>query len=1157
MILMPNWTPSQQNAIDVRGKNILVSAAAGSGKTAVLVERVVKLITDETKPIDVDKLLVVTFTNAAAAEMKNRISKSLNEIKRQNINDTNVVRQLSLLPNAKISTIDSFCINLVREYFFKLDIAQDFRILDDSEAVLIEENAINEIIESLYDEDKEEFRAVVELLSSTKNDSNLSQAIKTIYNFIMSQPFPYEWLRQVSNQYDPSVSIDDTDIKQYVVGEIIESSQVAKKIIVSSKDSVSLGDDIYDDLMYVLESDYDVFDKIENACCSSWDDLKSAIDSASFVTMTRKNSPAKAIITGNRDLYKNILLKEIAPLVTATADEYKEDCEILYPVLGMICDIVEQFGDKMLEMKREINSYTFSDIMHFAIELLLNYDNGIITRTELADEYRQNFEEILVDEYQDTNSAQDTLFRMLSNGSNRFMVGDVKQSIYRFRLAMPKIFNDKRIKYSDYTVDNTDDRQKIILDMNFRSRKGICDYVNFVFSNIMSTKIGELVYDDTQYLNYGSNYTDTDIPCAQVKLVETPDDADAYEYEATQVAQMIINKIKSKEIIRDGDSYRPINYGDIAILFRSTSNVLDAYRTVFSKYGIPVVSNNKINLFDNNEVAILLSLLRTIDNPTLDIPLLSTLMSVFYGYSADDIAFAKVNHPSNNLYSSIVEDERFYKFLDDIEMYRTYASSMSVESFIRQIISDTSYLSLISAMGNAEQRKQNVNRFIDIAKSFDNGESIGLTAFVRYIDSIISSKLNVESAEVKDTSTNSVQFMTIHKSKGLEFPVVILANADHKYNLQELNNQIQLNDKLGIGLKVHNEELMYRYNSLQFSTIRDMNLTAMMSENLRVLYVALTRAKEQFISVISLDNIEKHIDSLSKKLIDNKINPFVTKRIQNDGDFILLTSLIHKDGSVLRDMCERDILPSISDSSLSVEILNFEEDATNEQVVDIQADDELVEKIANKLNYKYSRSELSGYISKRTASSLDDSVENYSYFALSKPAFLEDGLSAAQKGTAMHTFMQYCDYSLAKNDLENEIERLVGLGYLSLVQAQSLNRNKLKTFFTSAFAKRMFCADKIHREIKVSSFVPVCELEDTDLDDKVLVQGIADCVFEENGELVLVDYKTDKVNTEEELLDRYKKQIMFYKSAISKALSMPVKEVMLYSFSLDKCCIYK
>ncbi len=1154
---MPNWTPDQQNAINARGKNILVSAAAGSGKTAVLVERVVKLITDEINPVDVDKLLVVTFTNAAAAEMKNRISKSLNELNKTNVNDSNIIKQISLLPNASICTIDSFCINLVREYFFKLDISQDFKILDESESVLIEENAVNEVIEALYDDNKEEFRALVELLSSTKNDSNLSQSIKLIYRYIMSQPFPYEWLKNVSACYDPNISIDDSELKQYIVSEIIESCKVAKDIISSSKDLLSFDDEAYDDLIYVLESDFDIFDKIDKSALSSWDELKNAVDNISFVTMTRKKSTAKSIISSNRDLYKNILSKEIAPLVTATADEYRQDCEYLYPILNLLCEIVKDFGDKMLEMKKDMNAYNFSDIMHFAIDLLFNYDDGIITRTELAEDYKNNFAEILVDEYQDTNSAQDTLFKMLSNGFNRFMVGDVKQSIYRFRLAMPKIFNDKRMSYSLYDEDNIDDRQKIILDMNFRSRKGICDYVNFVFSNIMSTKIGELEYNEDNYLNYGSDYKDTDVPCAQIKLVETKEDCDPFEYEAEQVAQMIIKKIESKEIIREGSIYRPINFGDIAILFRSTSNVLNAYRTVFSKYGIPVVSNNKTNLFDNNEVAILISLLRTIDNPTQDIPLLSTLMSVFYGYTVDEISSAKVKYRYNNLYSSIINDDTFSAFIKDIDKYRNYAASMSVESFIRQIISDTSYLSLISAMGNAEQRKQNVNKLIDIAKSFDNGENIGLTAFVRYLDSIIDSKLNVESAELKQTDTNSVQFMTVHKSKGLEFPVVILANADHKYNLQELTNQIQLNDKYGVGLKVHNEELMYRYNSLQYSAIKDMNLTAMMSENLRVLYVALTRAKEQFISVISLDNIEKHIDTLSKKLIDNKINPFIAKRIQNDGDFILLSALIHKDGSMLRNMCEVDILPSATNSSLSVEILDYGmiDDIIQEDVIDYDID--LVNEISEKLQYKYDRAELSGFVSKRTASSLDDSVENYSYFALSKPAYMDDGLSPAQKGTAMHAFMQYCDYTNAKNDLDSEIERLTELGHITELQASSLNRQKLNTFFNSDLANRMLSSNNIYREISLSSFVAASELEDTEFDDKVLVQGIADCVFEEDGELVLVDYKTDKVSSEEELLDRYNKQIMFYKSAVSKALSKSVKEATLYSFSLDKCCIYK
>lgn len=1156
---MPKWTPAQQNAIDARNKNILVSAAAGSGKTAVLVERVIKLITDEFNPVSIDKLLIVTFTNAAAAEMRNRISKSLNELVKENPNNTNALRQLSLLPNANICTIDSFCMNLVKENFFALGISQDFKMLDDSEALLIGETVVNEIIDSLYENDLDEFKSLIDLFSTTKSDSSFAETIKKLYNFIMSQPFPIDWLESVAELYNPNIALDDSIWKEYVNQELKDACSFAIDVINSSLKEICVDDENSNDLIDIVNSDLLIFNNILNSLSDSWDKTKLLIDNVSFKTMTRKNNPAKSIVASNRDLYKSLFKDDIKPLVNASSDEYKEDSKVLYPILKALSNVVKMYSDKMIEMKKEINAFSFSDIEHFAIDLLFYNDNGKIIRTELAKSYSNNFDEILVDEYQDTNTAQDTLFSMLSNGHNLFMVGDVKQSIYRFRLAMPQIFTNKKNSFSRYDANSTDVNQKIILDKNFRSRKGICNYTNFVFSNIMNQKVGELDYNQDEYLNNMAEYKPSGVASPQIKLIETPEDVDKLEFEAAQVAKMILSKIESKEQIKDGDSYRNISFKDFAILFRSTKGVMPVYTKVFNEFGIPVISGNKTNLFENNEISILVSLLRTIDNPTLDIPLLATLMSVFYGYSVDEISYARATYKSNNLYSSIIEDyEHFNNFIDDINRYRDYASTMSVETFIRQIINETSFMSIVSAMGNSDQRRQNIYKFLSIAKSYDSGNSVGLTSFIRYIDSIISSKLNVESAEINNSSENCVSFMSIHKSKGLEFPVCILANADHKYNMTDLNNQVQLNDKYGIGLKVHNESGFYRYNSLQYVLINDMNRFAMMSENLRVLYVAITRAKEQFISIISLDDVEKHVNKLSRKIVDKRINPYVSKHIQCDADFILLTALLHKDGVELRNLCEGYFTPLLDDFDLNIEFLNKEITSNIESEIETPPDLDLVKQIENKLLFNYDRFELSGFISKRNASSLDEQINNYSNIAKSKPAFLQDGnLTPAQKGTAMHTFMQFCNYDNAIDDLNSEIDRLVNDGYLSTEYAITLNKQKLNNLFSSELMSRMKHSSNLYREIKLSSFVPVCELEKTIFDDKVLVQGIADCVFEENGELVLVDYKTDKVDSELELLDRYKNQISFYKNALSKTFNKPVKQAMLYSFSLDKCCIYK
>jgi ATP-dependent helicase/nuclease subunit A len=1160
---MPKWTDPQQNAIDARNSNILVSAAAGSGKTAVLVERVVKLICDEKLDAGIDKLLIVTFTNAAAAEMKNRISRALYEIIKKEPNNHRALSQLALLPSAKICTIDSFCINLVRENFFKLDISQDFTILDDSQQLLIEQTALEEIIEEHYKSENDDFKALVELLSASKNDDDLIKAIKRISSYISAQPFPFDWLDDVCELYNPAVSIDESGIKEYVFSEIAYFTDYIKGVIDDCLLNIDIADDMFDEYSALLEGDLALINGVDDMLNASWNEMKETVDSVSFASMPRTKKDyegsAKQLVADSRKQYKEVF-GDIKKLIKPTAEEFTSDNEFLYQRLKYLCSIVLEYNKKMLEIKKEMNSYSFSDIEHFAIDLLFRKVNGEIIKTDLACEYEKSFYEILVDEYQDTNSAQDMLFEMLSNGKNRFMVGDIKQSIYRFRLAMPEIFSLKKDSFAPYNEENTSFNQKIILDKNFRSRQGICDYTNFVFSNLMSKRIGELDYNEEEFLNCGAEYIESDIPSAQICVVQTPEDEDGVEYEARQIAKLIIDKVNSKEQIKDGDTYRDICFSDFAVLLRYTKNRIDVYSKVFSEYSIPVNANNKTNLFESNEVSILISLLRVIDNPTRDVPLLATLMSVFYGFTADDIARVRVGRKSENLYTSICRDkETFGKFIEDIDTYRKYASSMNVESFLRQLIGSTSYLSLISAMGNSEQRRLNVLKLLELAHRFDKGENVGITAFMRYVDSIIASNLGVEGASVVNSRENCVSIMSVHQSKGLEFPICIFASTSHKYNNGDLSDLVLLNSNVGIGLKVNDEERLIRYNSLQYDCLQNMNSCAAISENLRLLYVAITRAKEQFISFISMKDVQTHINGLSKKIIGGYISPIIVKKAQNDGDLLLLTALLHKDASSLRKLCERNIeFDTNSSFALKVDFSNDDTKAETAQEDIASFNSELVDEIREKLSYSYDKSALSAYSSKRSASQLDERERGYKYFAKSKPAFLSKSeLTPAQRGTAMHTFMQFCDYELAKADLEKEINRLTESSYITEIQANALNREKLKAFFSSDFAKRMFESDGIYREIKVSSFVKASEIERTDFEDEILVQGIADCVFEENGELVLVDYKTDYVSSEEELLDLYKNQIGFYKNAVSKTLEKPVKEAMLYSFCLDKPCIYR
>ncbi len=1161
-----DYTPSQKNAVFAEGGNILVSAAAGSGKTRVLVDRVIHMITSPECNVNLDELLVVTFTNAAAAEMKIRISNRLNEIIAKEPNNTNVLRQLSLLPSAKISTIDSFCINLVRDNFFKLGIEQDFRILEQSEEYILQKTVIDELVEELYENDSEEFRLLVELLSSAKSDKELTDAVLKINNFISSQPFPLVWLSEVSNLYNPDISFEDSRVKQEIIEEIRFILDYVKDVIAFEKTLLVPGDEMFDDYSSMLASDEKTVNELYTLLDKSWEEVRTAFKAASFETTPRAKTgfdgEYKDLLLAKRKVYNgksSLIESKIMPLLAAGIEDITADNKILYTAFNELCALVSEFNKRLLEAKKELGSYSFSDIEHFAIDLLFSYKDGEYVRTELAKELSSQFKEILVDEYQDTNTAQDKLFEMLSNGHNRFLVGDIKQSIYRFRLAMPSIFNEKKENYKLYSEEEKAENKKIVLDVNFRSREEICSFTNFIFSNLMSSKIGELDYSEEDYLNKIEKSENPSEKTVQLNVIDIPEDEDRVEFEARCIAQTIIEKVKSGEKIIDYGIEREVEFGDFAVLLRSAKGTMPVFTKVFSEYGIPAIANNRTNLFENNEVSILLSLLRVIDNPMQDIPLLSTLMSVFYGYSADDIALARCNMRKGNLYSAICNmPEKFNAFLSDLEKYRSYASSMSVESFIRKIISETSYPALISVMGNSEQRKLNVQKLVSFARNFDSGDNVGLSAFLRYIDSVIEAELDVESAELPPQKLSAVQIMSVHKSKGLEFPVVILADTTHQYNAIDERAQILLNSDIGVGLKVHKEEGLYRYDSVQYSAIKNINSNASMSENLRVLYVAVTRAKEQLLLFTSYKKALKKVASLGDKITGSKLSPYVVKTTNNDGDLLIMSLLQHKDAGILRELCSHSIeVNDKFDFPLTVNIIDNAEEESDIVKTVCAADSELVNKIRDKLSFKYDRAALSAFASKRTASSLDEREQSYKYFAAEKPSFMYGGkLTSAEKGSAMHAFMQYCNYENAEKNLEQEINRITELGLITETQADALDRDSLSAFFSSSLYKRMAKSDKIYREIKVASFVPLKELEDTDIDEKVLVQGIADCVFTENGKLVLVDYKTDKVSDESELLDMYKNQLSFYKSAVSKTLGLEVKETMLYSFALKKECLY-
>ena len=1160
-----NLTPAQKNAVDARDRNLIVSAAAGSGKTAVLVQRVIKMITAPEAPVDVDKLLIVTFTNNAAAEMKSRISDALSKKLLEQPNNANILRQMSLLNNASISTIDSFCLNLAKENAFNLGINQEFSVLDEAQAQIIADSAINSVLESFFEEKDKDFISLVEMLSPPKDDKALISAIKNLHNYIYAQPFPLKWLADKIEMYNPSAELEDSDWYKYLGGYLLDGIDCAKELLNSCYGFLIADDEAYDRYVETLDDDAALISSLESAVGNGWDTAAEAFKNAKFITQKYVRGytpPYKEEVASRRSIYKNIINK-LSDVFCASQADFKADNAALYPVLKTLYKVVEAFDNEYYKLKEEENSFTFSDIEHFALKLLVSHDeDGKLVKSALAKDLESRYYEILVDEYQDTNEAQDLLFELLSNGQNRFMVGDVKQSIYRFRLAMPFIFNSKKELYPLYSSEDNESSSKIILDKNFRSRKGVCELTNFLFSTFMSKKTGELDYTSEEYLNCEADYPETDIPSAYINILSNVKGAEADKNEAVYVASVIQKKIENKEQIYDNGALRDIRYSDFVILLRSVKNHISTYSEALTERGIPVICDNSSNLFDNNEIKMLLSFLKVIDNPQQDVPLLAVMMSPLYGFTPDELAQIRLDdvNKSANFYNSVIlsEADKVQRFLKEIEQFRNIVVTMSVASFIRYICEIKSIFAFAYALGNGEQRCKNINKLIELAEFFDSTENVGLTSFMRMIDKLENGDKSVESATVNSGCENAVTIMSVHHSKGLEFPVVILAGTNHKYNYDDLRRNLLLNPKYGLGVKLHNEEQLYQTETIPYNALKNINKTAAMSENLRVLYVAVTRAKEQFISFVTVDNLESKINSLAPNIAEGGINPFLCRNINSDGDLLLLAGLIHKNGESLRRMSEININIKQVDFDLPIEIISSVDDIEQSESADRAfASDETVNEIRNRLSFRYDREQLAVIPAKQNASDLDESVKKPEYFVSSKPAFLsQKGLTPSERGSAMHAFMQFCNYNSARSDLEAEITRLTEEGFITAEQAASLNRKELSQFFSSALADRMFNSLKIHREIKVSAFVDAVA-DCSDMSDRVLIQGIADCVFEEDDGLVLVDYKTDRVSDEEELLNMYRNQIAFYKQAVSKVLRKPVKDAMLYSFCLSKPCAYR
>lgn len=1165
------WTKAQQQAINSLDGTLLVSAAAGSGKTAVLVERVINRLTNEEKPCDANKLLIVTFTRAATSEMRERIDKAISQKLKQEPNNTHLLRQKMLLPSTNICTIDSFCNDLVKENFYKLGINPDFKIISESERTMLALNTANEIIEELYTEDSKEFKELVEFLFKGRDDSELANSIISLYDYSQAYAFPQTWLNDSLKLYDDNTDLKDNKFLQVLFDYVSSACNYFISKYDNSMNLIKQDEVLNDKYLGTFKIESDVLKSIKQTSIQhDWDKLYELCSKPIWgrIPSTPKGykSEIKTIVSDSRKDIKDKFNKKILPIMCCNSNEIIDDMNYLKPIVQKLFDTVSLFSKRFMNKKQEENSLDFNDITHLAINLLAEEKDGQVIRTPLAKELSEKYEEILIDEYQDTNKAQDILFSSISKDfNNMFMVGDVKQSIYRFRKAMPEIFITKKNTFNKFDGNNYPG--VINLDKNYRSRKGVVDYINFVFSQIMSNDVGEVVYDESEELKFGASYNEKETPDTEIHILDTDNfDGNKIQLEAKHIAKTISNLIEDGATVQNKDgTTRNATYKDFCILLRSTKDRAQIYTKELLAQGIPAFGDNAGGFFDTYEIQVIISLLKVLDNPTNDIPLLSVLMSPIFGFTPDELAKIRLIDKNTSLYNCALKsansgNDECKEFIDKITILRKFAAALPVCELIRKIYNETDYICLALAMENGSRRQANLNLLLDFANSFDKDKANGLSSFIRYIDNMSEKSIEIQSANDTSPNDNVVKIMSIHKSKGLEFPYCIIANCSKQFNTMSTRSNMILHPSLGVGMTRRNSKNMHEFETAMHLATKIAVEQDELSEEMRVLYVAMTRAREKLICVMTYDKLENKIKSFSNNITEEtQIPSFAIKNCSSFGDWLISASIRHPDAISLRNSTiDYDLCSLKSDSTAKFKIYNEElEEIDLKPTTLCSPDFELLNEIKEKSEFEYKYNELKIIPTKCAASHREVNNLNTEYFASYKPPFLnKSGLTPAQRGTALHKFMQYAIYENAKTNSKEELDRLLKYEFITQEEYEVINLEKIDKFFCSNLYDRISKSNEVMREKKFAINVSANDINDnlssTYDDEQVLIQGIADCAFVEDNKLVIVDYKTDRVKSEESLIENYSDQLKTYCKALKLCTGLEIKEALLYSFELSK-----
>lgn len=1287
-----SWTTEQQQVIDLRNRNILVSAAAGSGKTAVLVERIVKIITDKNHPVDIDHLLIVTFTNAAAAEMRERIGNAIEKALDEQPGDEHLLRQLTLIHNAQITTIDSFCLYVVRNHFHEIDLEPNFRIGDEGELKLLREDVLGRVLEQNYEEPSEAFSDFVEGYASGRTDAALNEMILQLYEFSRSYPWPEKWLDSFVGAYriETREELDRAEwlapLTENIRFVLKDCEQLLKQALaVTQQDD---GPDMYEKAVRSDLEKYEGLSKLTSFC-----ELSGALSDIKYDRLASsrgfEGDPDKLeLVKSLREQAKDVVKKLCKQYFFCSPEMMIEQLERTEPMLEEVVRLTKQFADEFAAAKRRKNLVDFHDVEHFALQILVDEETEKAKKT--AEEFRDTFEEIMIDEYQDSNEVQETLLRSISREergeNNIFMVGDVKQSIYRFRLARPELFMKK---YDSYSLEEST-TQRIDLHKNFRSREEVLTCTNDIFYKIMARSLGNVEYDEEAALYPGASYPampvqenpvgekaaeDEKVSGKQIngftpeilladsndELLEDTDFSDKKTLEAKIVAEEIRHLMKTQPVTdKATGELRAARYSDIVILLRSLSGWADSLVEVLNGNGIPAHTVSSTGYFSTVEVQTVLSILRLLDNPRQDIPMAAVLRSPMAGLTDEELAVLRLEDGSVPFHEAVLElaeglyeedgkkeisnpeaDQKQGKNADEkpenhiestahqklLEFYKKYRQlrqlvpDTPIHELIEIILCETGYGHYVAAMPAGNRRTANLNMLLEKAAAYEKTSYKGLFHFVRYIDELQKYDVDFGEADMVGENEDVVRIMSIHKSKGLEFPIVIVSGMGKNFNKQDTRSKMVLHPELGIGLDYMDGKKRIKSPTIAKKAIAKQIDLENLGEELRVLYVALTRAKEKLILTGTLKDAPEKLEFFRQqanlsKAADRPLSYLTREGASGYLDWILPAVLSYGDKYPVRIVEAAELVLDEVENQLEQN-----EDLT-ERIGEIKAaDPQLVGQLKQRFSQRYPYQVDVLRKNKYSVSELKHRAMREKFEAEQEetiPAFLEEPVTptiplfiqrqekitpdqnvsgqgvqvnrGALRGTAVHRVMECYDFTSEKSVQEQmdamEKEEKIAADMRTLVKERIV-----ADFVSSETGKRMALAQRMGALYREKPFVMGFTEEELERygfgagaqmieneaqtenaqqeimsenvsqenhmheEDLTLIQGIIDVFWIEDDGITVLDYKTDRVDTAQELIDRYATQLKLYADALERVFAtrkLKVKEILIYSFRLEK-----